>query len=642
MNNVIKLTPVQSRERYLSILRNSPKAEFKPPVLDDDNPLLPDEVDDEPNQLHKKYQGFALKVNVLRFEGADDDPPVDGFIRLSWDGTQQGTPYPYKTPLDAAIIEIPMELPAGLTNVSGPHVLSYVLNHGGNTKDIPDLRINIDTTLPDVSSPVTLPAEVEANGITKPYLDANDFVLITMPKVADIKIGDKYECYFGSTVPIPEFVGDFTVTDPLEAVTFKLTTAMIGTEEGEKAIFYYREDRKGNRSQVSDFKRVNVTLTDPPANLKDPSIPVFDDDTAPKKIDLADARMRPGVGIIDKYDNYVEGDELVVTVDGVEVPAKEIAGFPTYVPVPYSYWHNGDLGEKTIEVSYQIKRGTIRHPASNPPKNAAVVVDLRRPGEGEGPEDPSPDFLPVDVQGAGGNPINVLTVLDKDEDVDVTVVAYPGIKGGDIATLIWNGVEVTDDEGGVLPLNGTETDLVWTIDWSVVDVGGNGTEVPVTYKVTNPDVNDNEERSMPREVDVFIRPGSVPRATFQHLDPDFDYLNCPSLQTHPVFTKCIEVFIPGGEPQLEGQTLTFTYQGYSDSAGNTVIPNNKDEVKYQPNSSDVQNGFTIRFPYQQFLNTGNAWGAVSYDAVIDGRPTPSERHLVRVLMRNGDTTPCSI
>ncbi|WP_169429339.1 hypothetical protein [Pseudomonas fluorescens] len=640
MNNVIKLTPVQSRERYLSILRNSPKAEFEAPVLDDDNPLLPDEVDDDPNQLHKQYQGFALKVTVLRFDGADDDPPVDGYINLTWDGTRQGPRYTYTTPIAAG--DIPMVLPAGLTNVSGPHMLSYVLNHGGNTKDIPDLLINIDTTLPDVSGLVTLPPEVEANGITKPYLDANGFVLITMPKVADIKIADKYECYFGSTFPTPVFVGEFIVVDPLDAVTFKLTTAMVGTEEGEKAIFYYRTDRKGNRSLNSPFKRVNVTVTDPPKDLEDPSIPLLDNDTAPKKIDLADARMRAGVGIIDKYENFLDGDELEVTVDGVVVPAQKIAGFPTYVPVPYSYWHNGDLGDKTIKVSYQIKRGEIRHPASNPPENATVRVDLRRAGDGEGPEDPNPNFRPVDVQGAGGNPINVLTVLDKDEDVDVKVAAYPGIKDKDIATLIWNGVEVKDAEGGVLLLDGTETELNWTIEWSVVDAGGNGTEVPVTYKVTNPDVNDNEERSMPRDVDVFIRPGSVPQATFQHLDPDFDYLNCPSLQSHPVLIKCIEVFVPGGEPQLEGQTLTFTYQGYSDSAGNTVIPNNKEEVKYQPDSSDVQNGFTIRFPYEQFLNTGNAWGAVSYNAVIDGRPTPSVRHLVRVVMRNGDTTPCSI
>jgi hypothetical protein len=641
MSNVIKLTPVQSRERYLSILRNTPRADFAPPVLDDDNPLLDDEADDEPNQLHHKHQGFALKVNILRFEGADDDPPVDGYAILTWDGTQKGPRYTYQTPLDTAILEIPMVLPAGLTNVSGPHLLSYVLNHGGNTKEIPDLLINIDITPPDVSELVILPAEVEANGITKPYLDANGSVLITMPTVADIKIGDKYECYFGSTFPTPVFVGDFTVINPLLAVTFNLTTAMVGSEEGQKAIFYYRTDRKGNRSLNSPFKRVNVTLTDPPANLKPLSIPLFDDDAAPKKIDLADARMRAGVGFDNLYDNFVDGDELVVTVDGAVLPAHKIAGPAAYVEVPYSYWFNGDLGEKTIKASYQIKRGTVLHPATNPPSKD-VLVDLRRPGDGEGPDDPNPDFLPVDVQGAGGNVVNKLTEADKDQDVEVTVAAYPGIKDKDIATLIWNGVEVTDAEGGVLELNGTETTLEWTIKWDPVDAGGNGTEIKVSYKVTNPDVNDNVERSLPQDVDVFIRPGSVPQATFQHLDPDFGYLNCTSLRNHPVLVKCIEVFIPGGEPQLQDQDLTFTYQGYSDSAGGTVIPNNKEEVSYKPNSSDVQNGFTISFPYQEFLNTGNAWGGVSYSAVIDGRPTPSLRHLVRVFMRNGDTTPCSI
>lgn len=642
MTSFKPLSPAQNRARYLAVRQSMHTADASPPYMHADNPLLPDTTDDLPNQLHSSLQGAALKVLIPRFLKADDPNAVPGFLQLTWKGTRVGTRYNYTTPIDPAITVFDMLLPAGLTNAPGTHELSYVLNHGGNPDTVTPLEINIDAQAPLPNGMVTLPAEVERDGITKTYLDANDFVPVTVPQYATKKIGDVIEGFFGTSLPSAIQIGTVIVTDTALPVIFELTAALVGTEEGEKELWYKLMDRKGNMSLPSAFKKTNVSLTDPPEGLLPPSIPLFDDDTVPRLVDLADARTPLGVGIIAEYTNYIAGrDELEVTVDGIRLPAVQINGFPFYLDVPYSALANGNLGEKTITTSYQIKRDTVRHPLTPLAKN--IVVDLRRPGPGEGGENPNPNLAPVVVQGQGGNAANVLTAADEDQTVSVKVPVFDNVKDEDIATLIWKGVEVTAAQGGVIELDGTETgDLEWTVEWEVVEAGGNDIALPVSYKLTNPGINENEDFSMPRAVDVLIRPGVAPAVTFLHMDPDFPtVLNCQSLRADPVLVKCAEALVAGGEPQLKGQTLACTYQGYSDEPGNTVIPDTEYKFSYSPSDQEVDAGFILKVRYQELLATRNAWGKISYVAKIDGRDVTSSQ-LVRVIMEGGTGTLCPI
>ncbi|WP_447793645.1 hypothetical protein [Pseudomonas farris] len=642
MTSFKPLSPAQNRARYLAVRQSMPRAAVSPPYLHADNLLLGDTADDLSNQLHSSLQGAELKVLIPRFDKADDPQGVPGFLQLTWDGTPQLPKFPYQTPIDSTITEFNMLLPAGLTNAPGSHELSYILNHGGNPEPVTPLVINVDTQAPLPNGEVTLPAEVERDGITKTYLDANGFVLVTVPDYATKKIGDVIEGFFGTSLPSAISIGVVTRTDTTTPVTFNLTAAQVGNEEGEKEIWYTLADRKGNLSGPSAFKKTNVSLTDPPQGLLPPSIPLFDDDTAPQLVDLADARMPLGIGILAEYTNFIaDRDELEVTVDGTLLPAQKINGFPFYVDVPYSALFNSDLGEKTIKTSYQIKRDNVRHPLT--PLEKDIVVDLRRPGPGEGGENPNPDLDPVTVQGQGGNLANVLTEDDKDKTVSVKVRVFDGVKDKDVATLIWKGVEVTEAQGGVIELDGTETgDLEWTVLWDVVDAGGNGLPLLVSYKLTNPDVNANEEYSLPRNVDVLIRPGVAPEVMFLHMDPDFpDLLNCQSLRPDSILVKCAEAHVAGGEEQLKGQTLACTYQGYLDSAGQNEKPGTKYQFTHTPSDQEVDDGFIIKVRHQELIATGSAWGEISYVADIDGRPTTSSQ-LVRVHMESGSGATCPI
>ncbi|WP_252191625.1 hypothetical protein [Pseudomonas sp. MG-9] len=646
MTSFHSLTPAQNRERFFGVRFRSPKAAALPPTLHPDNPLLLDEPDDAPNQLHSSFQGFALKVQIARFADADHPDIINGYLELKWDGTPiRATRVLFETPIDPAITVFDLVLPQGYTSTPGPHELSYVLNFGGNGSEVTPLVINIDTTAPVAFGKATVPAEVERDGITKKYFDENGFVLITVPNYGSRKLGDEIECWFGVSLTNPTLVGVFTITDLTAPIEFRLTPAHVGTEEGLKSLFYYLSDRKGNRNTPQYFTELNVTLTDPPEGLLEPSIPLFDDDTAPKLVDLADAQAPLGVGILAEYINFLPDiDELEVEYDGILQPPQKINTFPFYVSIPYRDVFNGNVDVKKVDVSYRIKRHNLRYPLGTPVPSKVVDVDLRRPGDGDGGENPDPNLALVTVQGTGGNGPNILTDADASDNVAVTVAVFAGVKDGDIMTLIWKGVEVTEAQGGVIELDGTETGiLTFSIIWEVVEAGNNGNPLPVTYKITNPAINDNEVHSRPRDVDVLIRPGVVPEVKFQHLDPDFtDWFNCGSLQSDPVLVKCAEVLVSPGEPQLADQTLEFIYQGYTDAAGTLKKPGTEEKVTYIPTLQETIDGFIVKFPYQKILATESAWGDVNYTAMIDGRPVQAQRHLVKVHMKKGDGSLCDI
>lgn len=636
-----KLTPAQqSRLDYKRIRLAAPKMDAEPPQIDPRNPLLPPLGDDK-NQLPLSLQGLPLKVNVPRPPQADDYPPVSGYIDLMWDGRSLAeTRFNYTTPLNPTIQLIPMTLPANLTDKEGPHELSYYLNQGGNIGNVTPVEINVDRRAPLPITEVIVPAEVERDGITKKYLDDNGYVLITVEEYVGSMLDDVVECFIGTSVPLPTLIGTITRKDLTTPLEFQLTAAMLDDEEGLRAIYWQVTDRKGNKSLHSPYKRLNVTLTDPPADLQPLDIPLYSDNL----IDLADAQQPIGVGIKDEYTNFIEGDQLEVTWDGQLQSALTIPGFPFYVDVPFRNVFNDNAGPKTVTASYQIKRKGVPHPLV-PIELNNISVDLRKPGEPIDPDkpgNPNPDLPRVTVQGDSGGAPNELREADNTGPVVVTAPLYTGAKENDEVQLYWKGEPVDAADGGVVTIGTTlPTELEFTVEWSVFDGAGNGNPIKAHYVIGH-DVNDNVDVSMPTDVDVLIRPGVVPEVKFQHLDQDLGLLNCSSLRRHDVAGVVVEVLVAGGESQLAEQELTFTYQGYSDATG-TIKDDTEAKVTYTPSDQEAADGFIVRIPYDPaVLTTGNAWGGIRYSALIDGRDTPSAEHSVRVYMVNPSGGSCPL
>lgn len=186
------------------------------------------------------------------------------------------------------------------------------------------------------------------------------------------------------------------------------------------------------------------------------------------------------------------------------------------------------------------------------------------------------------------------------------------------------------------------TVMEFSIPWDIIDTGGNADALPVHYTVGH-DLNGNIDTSVSKEVEVFIRNGTVPDPRFLHLHTTFpNRLVCSSIRQDSILGAVMEVAVPGGEPQLANQPLTFTYQGYEDDAGTVPIVGNTVDVTFTPSLQDAAAGFVVKIPYEQFRVTRSAWGDITYKAIIDGFETPSNRHLVRVHMLLGSGDTCTI
>ncbi len=605
--------------------------ELDPPSFSSKNPLLPDTTDDDPNQLHRDQRGTNLTIDVKSFDQGEDGKP--GSITLYWNGIAVGAPFNFTTPI--ADFPVELTLPGSETTVQGSFPLSYEVEIFGNTTPSLPLTVNIDTTAPNNNRPgarVTLPPEVEANGITKEYLDANGGKVVVSVRgdYADAKINDVVTLWFGPSIPLAKKVGSFTRAVLAVPVTIELLEADISFE-GESSLFYKLTDRKGNEGPDSEYKTVPVMLTPAPTNLKPPLVPVADDGL----VDYADAVQGVKV-VIPAYTNWFANDRVVVTFDGTDHAPQQMPQGGATVNLPFALIYSGNYGEKDSRVTYRIERNTKPYPEA---VGKDFKVDLRMPGPD--PEDPPkevhPDLNILTVKGAVSAE-NVLTEDDANQNVEATAAIYPNVADGQFAQLWWNG----KDTGLKVDLDSNSTEIAFTIPWDIVKDGGNGDAIPVHYAVGHA-LNENVYLSGPQPVDVSGIEIVLPEPTFQHLDPKYNVLNCPSLQVHDGALYA-EIQVPGGDMRLADKPLTFIYQGWTDDTGTIPIDGTSHTFSYTPNEDEVRDGFTVLLPYETALrDTLQAWGSIHFTVDIDGVPgAPSKRHLVDVEVRRPGNLACEI
>lgn len=606
-------------------------ADLDMPAFNSANPLLPDTADDAPNQLPKALRGTDLKIDIPQFEQGEDGRR--GIITLFWNGEAKAVTPQFMTPIT---FPVEMTLPASVTGLQGQYELSYVVNILGNVTPSLPLVVNIDTTAPNNNRPgeqVGLPAEVEADGITREYLDTHGKVVVTVPNTySDAKIDDEVILKFGTSIPLATEIGRFTRANLIEPVQFDLLEKDI-KQEGNHSLFYVLADRKGNEGPNSAYRTVPVMLTPAPTDLLPPLVPLADDDL----IDYGDAVQGVRVAIR-AYTNWYSSDRVVVTFDGSDHAAQPIGQDGTQVTLPYALIYNGDYGIKSSRITYRIERNGK---AFAEPVGKDFEVDLRMPGPDpkDPPEEVHPELKILTVKGAVSAADNVLTEADADQDVSATAAIYPNVANDQYAQLYWNGVEAT---GVRVALNSASTEIAFTIPWEVVRDGGNGAAIPVSYLVGHT-LNENVYHSGSREVDVSGIRIVLPEPAFQNLDPTFDVLNCPSLRVHSGALHA-EIKVPRGDLRLAGKELTFIYQGWSDSSGTIPIPSTDHSFTYTPNDDEARDGFTVQLPYESALReTRQAWGSIHFTVDIDGAPgASSERHLVDVEVQRPGGNACQI
>ncbi|WP_268800089.1 hypothetical protein [Pseudomonas huanghezhanensis] len=634
-NTLPKVKKGQQARDDFQLFRRSLQLAVPGPTLHADNPLLPPTADDTENQLPHQFQGTVLKVEIPAFDVVSD-PNRPGMVYLKWDGIRQRlSQYPFTTPLDTRVFPIQLTLPAEATLSAGRHTLTYEVSIGGNPVGSTPLPIYIDQVAPNFgqeAARVTLPPEVEADGITKEYLDANGKVTVTVPEYNDKKIGDEISVYYGSNPQTALLVGTFTRPDTTTPVTVDLTTAQIGTSEGDKLLFYRLRDRVGNLGPESSYKPVLVTLSAAPIGLKPLTVPL----AADGDVDIADANV--GVQVqIEAYTNFVAGDQAVVTWGGKLLGAVPVTqSGPTFVTVPFAVLLDGNRGPKTVAVTYLIKRGQKEYPE---PSSVDVDVDLRTPGP-TNPDEPdpvNPDLALITVQAAVTAEANTVKPADAGQPATASVVIYENSKADDVVQLYWNNVAVPDSgdstiPGGTYVVTGQEAVgfiMEFAIPWATIEAQGNGSALPVRYSIAHPAVNDAVVYSEDQPVEVSVQTVKLPAVLFLNLDQDFGYLNCGSLRSVSPQGWVVEISVAGGEPRLADQQLTFNYAGLNDATQANVTF----AFTFTPTIEQATNGFLVYLPYDPpLIETRDGPGSITYTANVDGFPVTSDPHSVIVFM----------
>ena len=629
--------------------RSGPLERLKPPTLET-IVLLPETADDPGNQLHSRDRGLEMKLKIPRFPASFYPDGSNIEVHALFNELKVGSPLAGTTPLDDAWFEQTLTVPAGLTATEGEHKVGYSIRYRGNDDDSdPPLDIRVDTTPPNPATEVIVPTRIKTEGITAEYFteEGVDHVLVGyLPTYPVAKIGDVVDFMFKEVgkpddqATLIERIERVNLSDPLN--TRKLTKSFIGIDEGEIELFVYVTDRKGNKSLASPRLKVDVELFPAPTGEL-ATVALHDDDGI---ILFEDARQ-PVRAILD-YLNFKENDKWRLVVDHQAPPLEpDVSAVPFSHTLTYRYLYNDNDGPKDVDFEWQIRRGNKLYPTA--PHSRKLKIDLRKPGEQPDPDNPgmpgTPDpKLPlITVQGVDVLRPNYLSKLDADRGADAFVSIYKGHKKGDVIQLYYNGSAIDEADGGVIELDGTETDeriLEFRIPARYIKASRNNKETRTEYVVSH-DLNSTVAWSDVQKVEVYVNEAPLPQPDFAITDDygDGPELYCGSLKHNAdLGTMAVEVKFPAKADLKDTQVIfqVIGYENTQDGDGNNVpglkLPEAEDIVTKTPNAEEAAAGFSVFFTYHVFQKIKNGWCEIFCHAAQEGHETTSQARLFRVGM----------
>ncbi|MNX69109.1 hypothetical protein D3C86_1003160 [compost metagenome] len=655
MSTFTKLSAQQQRLLdYKAMLRGRRTVDFIAPEPMP-NRLLPATDDDLGNQVPKIEQGVAMAFQVSKFPEYDLNDNGQVTMQLRIDEVPVGTPLTGTRPLADSWFDQRIILPAGYTDKAGEHKVMVYLTVRFNNFESPDFVFRVDTQPPRPTLDAVVPDRIKTEGITAEYFDTNANVLLSYPgSYGDAKIDDviefmlaEYKASGDVDYDTARLIGTavrLLPTTPLQ--TTNLTKAFLedGADEGERAIFVYATDRKGNKSLASPVVKVDVSLIPAPKN-ETVSVPLHDDNNL---ILLADAQTPVSAEF--NYDNFQAGDQLRVNIDKQLLGDIDVDAVPFNFPLTYKQLFNGDLGVKTVDLEWQVRRNNKFYPPT--PASKTLNIDLRKPGLPVDPDNPgtpgSPDLrLPkVTVFGTDKFEPNKLNKKDLDKGAIVTFPIYEGHKAKDRIQLRFWGIEVPESEGGVVTLDGSETAdtvLELRIPGEYIGEAGNNDNTFAECEISHADVNETVAVTPRQKIKIHITPDVMVQPDFVGYDVGGDgpELHCGSLVVDPEsMQKAVEVKFPG-DPRLANIIVNFYVQGYENDQDDTgknirgdIILDAAWTVDKKPNKDEADTGFSVFFPWTVFDKIRNGWCTLHCSARFGEHTTPSTELTFRVGMFN--------
>lgn len=469
--------------------------------------------------------------------------------------------------------------------VEGRFELRYFVDLWNSTRTYSEVStFIIDKTPPNANqSPNKLTfsdVSIGSDGITGEYLAANDGVEIIIAPYGDKQTGDSLELYVHNenTLPTdPVFTSELGPSEPDNTVKMQVpATAFDNLKDGTIFLYYRLVDKVGNRGATSDNAQTGLFIKPlPVAPLDAPLVPRIDDDGV---LNLDDVLLGDNLVEIPLYENWLEGDQLILTWGTSPTPVfheMTSAQDPIILNVPYTTIlapaYGAGPGEVATPISYDVRRGNRTFGSDT----TTIAVDFFVPGpvNPDRPRPINPNLPRVTVRGTGPNPAdNVLNADDADLPVDVTFDLYNPIGLGERIILYWHSLD--HPVGTFNPVTGAPgSSYTLTVQWDDIKDLPSSTEVAVFYTVGLADDSGNVESCVPTLVDVsaalpiILAAPEFPDAV--ELPSGELILNCDSFIGAD---QHVTVNVPGNAPLLKGgETLTFSWQPYSDSVGTVPV-----------------------------------------------------------------------
>ena len=574
------------------------------------------------------------EIDVLQFEWKLQTSSV-------WQPAQPAIDLP--GPLDAADFPKTLQLSKDNFKVEGTYDLRYTVTSDNGILTESDLtQIIIDKTPPaNNQSPDKLTFVDQAvtdDGITGEYLTTNGGVEVLIPVYADEQPGDAMDIYVHMPATSPTEPTHRASMDENRQITIP-ADKFEGLLDGLIYVSYRLRDKVGNHGPRADDTITGLFRNPLPGTpLPPPTVPRIANDNTLNLADIASGTET--LVEIAPYTNALEGDKVELTWGTAAMKSIHEVTQPTakiVLNVPYESMLAPAYGSTNIElptsVTYVVKRGnrTFESP------EAIINVDFFVPGP-VNPDRPNPvnTRLPqVLVKGTGASAAdNKLNEGDIDLPVEVTVALYAPIGPQEKMVLYWSSLEHKVAEFG--PVDDTTDPYKFTVAWDAIENLPSGTNVPVFYTVGRMNDKGNIEMCVPTLVDVSA---ALP---IKLADPEFPdagsatggapILNCNSFIGA---NQDVAVEIPANTPLLKGgETLTFTWQCYTDKVGNDPVgtPLETDKAITE---AEALNGFSMVFgPFETHIKPVGTNGSIKLTYESDTTPPMKGEMLIRASATN--------
>ncbi|SFB39430.1 hypothetical protein SAMN03159488_03479 [Pseudomonas sp. NFIX10] len=523
--------------------------EMTPPVVVDAIPGDPDGL------LPRRVLDAPIRIQIPAFR-LESDPNPDGTIfetelKLQW---RRESEEEFQTVRDTEILrnDGSINFPIGRTievekhdGLEGKLMLRYfVILWDGNQDWSEEVPIRLDKTGPylHLQDPDDIPPEVilTSNPITDATLDAEDGVECEIPDFDDpdkdrivVAVG------WADAPPKPSDPIDPVVTillPPLRKVKVP-RDRVEPLRSGTHYVSYVLVDPAGNVSKLSWVKEVPVALGALPTNLHPHTVPLAADGLINR--DDADHEVTVDIPL---YDNPEPEDNIFVEWGASKLSAFPVGEVPPSVfriPVSWdrlkSQYDYTNPGVQTVSVGYRVERAPTVEFFPNP-----TTIDVDVDFSVTGPVDPAdPDPSPVNplldkvtVYGDSGG-INKLTDADFGRSATAKFKAPYPIVVGDIFTLYWKGVPVTETYAATGAERPGLTDIVINVTWDEIERGGSHPELPVMYVMSNPiNFPNNDQESVTTKVGVNAIRVNLPEPSFPDMgSTPGPVLNCSHLRS---------------------------------------------------------------------------------------------------------------